>query len=276
MPIVEFEGQQYDFPEDASQEEIVETLNTAPTGVSAADYGALLNKPSADTPLLPKDGRTAKDIKENAQREGRERELSYALSTPQAVVREWDSIKRDEGVRKDKEGSHVAYKDSLGFATGGVGHLLSKEEKKQYPKGTVIPDNVARSWFREDMATADSDLNFILENMKVRVPDDVYDILLNMSFNLGRSKLLGFDKMWVAIELGDWETASAEMLDSKWAKQVKGRAVRLSDRMAAIPSNKQEATEVADSNLTPSKGGLFEDENGTLFMVDAEGNKKEV
>ena len=29
----------------------------------------------------------------------------------------------------------------------------------------------------------------------------------------------------------DWETASKEMLDSKWAKQVKGRAIKLAEMM---------------------------------------------
>jgi lysozyme len=37
--------------------------------------------------------------------------------------------------------------------------------------------------------------------------------------------------MWAGIEAGDFHTASVEMLDSRWAKQVKSRAVKLSDAM---------------------------------------------
>jgi lysozyme len=37
--------------------------------------------------------------------------------------------------------------------------------------------------------------------------------------------------MWAAIEAGDFDTASVEMLDSRWARQVKSRATKLSDAM---------------------------------------------
>jgi len=38
-------------------------------------------------------------------------------------------------------------------------------------------------------------------------------------------------KMWEAIEREDWEAAAREMTDSKWARQVKGRAVELAEIM---------------------------------------------
>jgi lysozyme len=37
--------------------------------------------------------------------------------------------------------------------------------------------------------------------------------------------------MWAAIHKGDYGAAALEMLDSKWADQVKGRALRLSNIM---------------------------------------------
>lgn len=233
MPIIEFEGQTYDFPEDASQEEITTTLTNLP-------------KPDEEV------------VAEDAPEPFREEKV----------------IRKDEGAIRNKEGSHVSYRDSKKKLTGGVGHLMTKEEKKQYPIGTEIPDDVVDAWFKTDMDEADKDLTAVLEKKKVHVPDEVFDILQNMTFNLGKKGIADFTDMWKAIEVGDWKTASTEMRDSKWAKDVGNRAVRLADRMASIQSNTQE--EVTD-NLTPSKGGLFKDDKtGQLFMVDEQGNKTEV
>jgi lysozyme len=52
-----------------------------------------------------------------------------------------------------------------------------------------------------------------------------------MAFNLGMPRLNKFKKMWSAIEDKDYDHAAVEMLDSRWAEQVKGRATRLSDIM---------------------------------------------
>lgn len=56
-------------------------------------------------------------------------------------------------------------------------------------------------------------------------------VIVNMVFNLGLEKFKGFEKTIAAIMAGDWETAAAEMLDSLWHKQVKGRAERLASMM---------------------------------------------
>ena len=55
-----------------------------------------------------------------------------------------------------------------------------------------------------------------------------------MIFNLGLTKLLNFKKFLGAMELGDYETAGKEMLDSRWAKQTPNRAKRMAERMASI------------------------------------------
>ena len=161
-------------------------------------------------------------------------EKDAATQEPQEPLREQPVIKKDEGVKRNKEGQHISYMDTVKVLTGGRGHVLTKDEKKLYPKGTVIADDVVDAWFEADMENADKDLTSILEDKAVHVPDEVYDILVNMSFNLGKKKLVKFKKMWNAIEVEDWKTASEEMEDSKWFKQVKNRAVRLVNRMAAL------------------------------------------
>ncbi len=84
-----------------------------------------------------------------------------------------------------------------------------------------------------------SDLADVVRVLSVRLP--IYNdptvshvrlsVLDNMAFNLGVSGLLQFKKMIAAFEKRDYDTAAKEMLNSKWAKQVKGRAVELSEQM---------------------------------------------
>jgi lysozyme len=56
--------------------------------------------------------------------------------------------------------------------------------------------------------------------------------LLSMAYNLGVNGLLGFKRMWAAIENGRFVTASAHALESKWAEQVGKRAERLAHIIA--------------------------------------------
>lgn len=55
-------------------------------------------------------------------------------------------------------------------------------------------------------------------------PQNVQDALMNMCFNLGIAKLLGFRKMIMALTAKDYTKAAIEALDSKWAGQVGQRA----------------------------------------------------
>jgi len=57
-------------------------------------------------------------------------------------------------------------------------------------------------------------------------------VLVDMAFNLGIVGLLAFKRTLGAIEAGQYQQAATMMLDSKWAKQVGGRAERLSRMMA--------------------------------------------
>lgn len=56
-------------------------------------------------------------------------------------------------------------------------------------------------------------------------------VLVNMCFNLGLTKLKTFTRMLSALSQHDYALASREMLQSKWAEQVKGRALRLAKMM---------------------------------------------
>ena len=51
-----------------------------------------------------------------------------------------------------------------------------------------------------------------------------------MYFNLG-NRLFNFVNMLKALEDGNYNKVAEEMLDSKWAKQVKGRSIELAEMM---------------------------------------------
>ena len=59
------------------------------------------------------------------------------------------------------------------------------------------------------------------------VSDNRYYALCNMAYNLGVAGLLKFKNMWASIEADDWTGAADHAMDSKWARQVGVRAIRV-------------------------------------------------
>lgn len=139
-------------------------------------------------------------------------ELGLDWSTKQTLIKE---IKRDEGVK-----THP-YKCSAGKLTIGVGRNIEdnglNEDEIQY-----LLMNDLRSCVHD----LRSNFSFYdgLDNVRKRV-------MINMVFNLGINRLLKFKNFLAALEAGDYEKASVEMMDSLWARQVHGRADRLSALM---------------------------------------------
>lgn len=128
---------------------------------------------------------------------------------------------------KDESGKEVVEE----FLTGGVGHRMTKKEAEDYPEGTKIPKKVRDEWFKVDLAEAEADADALIPK---DAPAEVREIITNMAFNLGRTKLGGFKDMLKAIKNKDYETASLEMMDSKWSAQVGDRAVNLAERMRNV------------------------------------------
>jgi lysozyme len=57
------------------------------------------------------------------------------------------------------------------------------------------------------------------------------DVLANMAYNMGLTRLLGFKRALSAMEMGRYAVAATEMMDSLWARQVGDRAQRLAAQM---------------------------------------------
>ena len=56
-------------------------------------------------------------------------------------------------------------------------------------------------------------------------------VLVQLCFQLGWPRLSNFNRMLTALSKQDYETAAAELLDSRFAEQVPARANRLADQM---------------------------------------------
>ena len=133
----------------------------------------------------------------------------------------WDSV--DEMLIAQEGLRTRAYKDSEGFWTIGVGHLLpldiSSEEASQLVWDTPHCIDV----LHEDLYIVYGELDHFLFWWRNETKARQY-ALISMAFNLGITKLLKFKKMIEAWESGDYPRAAAEALDSRWARQVKTRA----------------------------------------------------
>tara|TARA_S200002703_G_scaffold94745_2_gene81792 strand:+ start:571 stop:1056 length:486 start_codon:yes stop_codon:yes gene_type:complete len=141
------------------------------------------------------------------------------------------------------EGLRLAvYEDSLGIDTIGIGrNLVGRGITDEELDWMDIPnmDAIYEHGITEAdaMYLAKNDIA-IVEDELCRAHECVADldavrqlVVMDMAFNMGVPRLCKFKKMWAAIHEGDFATASVEMLDSRWAKQVKGRAIKLSEAM---------------------------------------------
>lgn len=121
---------------------------------------------------------------------------------------------RDEGLRL------MAYRDTLGNPTIGVGHLIGRGESS-----TAISQSFAMELLDADIQTAQRRLNNIYPAW--RELDDVRQrAMLNLTFNLGY-RLADFTRFLHAAKSGDWEKAADHLTQSRWYKQVKLRGPRI-------------------------------------------------
>lgn len=138
-----------------------------------------------------------------------------------------DDLIRDEG-RVDE-----IYIDSLGHKTFGIGHLvLEVDNEYNYPVGTEVDPDRVDECFEDDLFEAQHDcVGLYGSEQWWNLDGEIQSILINMMFNLGRTRLKGFRRMNEAISKGDWKTAAMEGRDSRWYFQVGNRAERLMTRM---------------------------------------------
>lgn len=126
-----------------------------------------------------------------------------------------NQLRFHEGVK------NTVYKDHLGIETIGVGRNLV------------------------DRGISDEEINFLLDNDIAIVTEeldrnlpfwsDMDDVrqrcMVDLVFNMGISRFLGFQKTINFLKAQDWENAAAELLDSRYARQVGARADRIAEML---------------------------------------------
>ena len=132
-----------------------------------------------------------------------------------------DKQKLIEQLRLHEGVEHKPYTDTVGKLTIGVGRNL------------------------DDRGLSDDEIDYILAN-DIKIGEDELDVwwkdwrtmdetrqrvVADMLFNMGRPTLAKFKNFLSALQEQDYERASVEMMDSNWARQVKGRADTLARMM---------------------------------------------
>jgi len=134
----------------------------------------------------------------------------------------------DEGVR------YVIYLDHLGLPTFGIGHLVTKNDSESgQAVGTTVSKERVAECFDMDVQSVINDCNKLYNNFK-DLPEEVQQIIANMMFNLGRTRLSKFKGMKRGVDSYNWNQAADEMVDSRWYRQVTNRAQRLVERMRVV------------------------------------------
>ena len=126
-----------------------------------------------------------------------------------------DDLKRHEGLRLH------AYQDHLGYWTIGYGRMIDER------RGGGISEAEAEHLLENDIDRVASRLQN--ERGFRLAPDGVKRALVNMAFQLGVGGLLGFKRMWSALERNDYAQAAEEALDSRWAEQAPNRAKEVAE-----------------------------------------------
>ena len=136
-------------------------------------------------------------------------------------------LRQDEGVRLE------AYRDSKGFWTIGVGHLLGDS-----PRMSSITEEECDALLSVDVWEAEAAARRIFPKF-----DEMNDVrqraIVNMVFNRGEGRMRESSKITPAIlkasesgRVEDWQAVRAAIEGSQWASQVKTRAEVLAGALA--------------------------------------------
>ena len=134
-----------------------------------------------------------------------------------------------ERIKKHEGFVPKIYRDSLGFATIGYGHLVLPTD--HFEDGVEYSKEELNEVFEKDFENAQTNANKLIGDIPL-----VYqakEVICEMVFQLGIGGVSKFKKMWEALEKGDYTEASFQMMDSRWAKQTPSRAESLSKIMRA-------------------------------------------
>lgn len=118
-------------------------------------------------------------------------------------------IKSSEGIK------YSIYKDSRGNPTVGIGHLITPSDKIK----SVYTEGEIRTFFHKDCSAAVKIARDTFSNFD-ELPDNIKEIIVSLSFNLGRGGINKFKNFKTAIGNKQYKVAANELKSSMWYKQV--------------------------------------------------------
>lgn len=110
------------------------------------------------------------------------------------------------------------YTDTTGHLTVGIGRNL-QSEGVSLDEALMMLDN--------DIMRCERDLAHYAASWYPKLDDVRKSVLIDMTFEMGIQGVLEFRVMIFNLTNGFFELAAKDMLSSKWAEQVPGRAQRL-------------------------------------------------
>ena len=133
-----------------------------------------------------------------------------------------DSIKQHEGY------VGIVYKDSLGIDTIGYGFAIKDLELDEDVCEIILERKV-----KDLQDRVDNKFNWYRY-----MPPEIKDIVLEMCYQMGVYGFSYFKKTIAYLQDKQWEKASVEMLDSRWAQQTPNRAQEMSNRVKKLGETK--------------------------------------
>ena len=133
-----------------------------------------------------------------------------------------ESVKKHEGFKD------TVYRDTLNKRTVGYGHLCVEDHWKD---GKKYDKKYLEDILEKDLQYAINQGVGMCKDLKIS--DDAKFLIIEMIFQLGSAGVQKFRKMWSALEEDppNYEEASVQMLDSRWAKQTPNRAQEMAGHM---------------------------------------------
>lgn len=118
------------------------------------------------------------------------------------------------------------YKDILGKATIGYGHLIT--EKDNFQEGVEYSKEELEEIFNQDFNKAVEGANELTSQLNL-VLATVKGVIIEMVFQLGKTGVSKFKKFFIALENQDYNEAANQMIDSNWHKQTPKRCEELAN-----------------------------------------------
>jgi lysozyme len=136
------------------------------------------------------------------------------------------SVKAHEGYR------NKVYLDSLGKRTVGVGHLCVEDF---WEDGEEYGEKFLLTILEQDLKSAIQGAEELCSECPA-LDDLAKETVTEMVFQLGKTGVKKFRNFWKALrnDPPNYEKASIEMLDSRWADQTPKRAKEMSDHMRSL------------------------------------------